>query len=49
VEALYDRLPAAIATHVFSEVFTTSVRRAMHGDSSGVRGAARLWPLEGGG
>ena len=49
VEQLYERAPAAIATYVFSEVFTTPVRRAMHGDSSGVRGAARLWPLERGG
>jgi len=48
VEALYERLPAAIAPHVFSDVFTTPVRRAMHGDSSGVRGAARLWPLQAG-
>lgn len=45
VEALYDRLPAAIAPHVFSDVFETPVRKAIHGDSSGVRGAAWLWPL----
>jgi fructokinase len=44
VEALYDRLPALIATYVFSDAFQTPVRRAVHGDSSGVRGAARLWP-----
>lgn len=44
--ALYDRLPAAIAPHVFSDVFTTPVRKAAHGDSSGVRGAAWLWPSE---
>lgn len=44
VEALYERLPAAIAPHVFSDVFATPVRRAAHGDSSGVRGAAWLWP-----
>jgi len=31
---------------VFSDVFETPVRPAMHGDSSGVRGAAWLWPLE---
>ena len=48
VELLYERLPAAIAPHVFSDVFATPVRRALHGDSSGVRGAARLWPLAGG-
>ncbi len=44
VEALYERLPAAIAPHVFSDTFETPVRKAMHGDSSGVRGAAWLWP-----
>jgi len=46
VEALYDRLPAAITPHVFSDSFETPVRKALHGDSSGVRGAAWLWPLE---
>ena len=46
VAALYDRLPAAIAPHVFSDVFATPVRPAKHGDSSGVRGAAWLWPVE---
>ena len=43
VEALYERLPAAIAGYAFSDVFTTPVRKAVHGDSSGVRGAAWLW------
>jgi fructokinase len=43
-EALYPALPAAIAPHVFSDVFDTPLRRALHGDSSGVRGAAWLWP-----
>lgn len=42
---LYQRLPEAIAPHVFSDVFVTPVVQAMHGDSSGVRGAAWLWPL----
>lgn len=46
VEALYERLPAAIAPHVFSDVFETPVRKAVHGDSSGVRGAVWLWPPE---
>lgn len=46
VDALYERLPAAIAPHVFSDVFETPVKKAMHGDSSGVRGAAWLWPPE---
>ena len=46
VDALYDRLPAAIAPHVFSDVFETPVKKAVHGDSSGVRGAVWLWPAE---
>ena len=46
VGELYDRLPGAIAPLVFSDLFETEVRPAMHGDSSGVRGAAWLWPLQ---
>lgn len=46
VAELYDRLPAAVAPHVFSDVFETPIRPAVHGDSSGVRGAAWLWPPE---
>jgi fructokinase len=46
VDELYGRLPGAIAGHVFSDCFATPVRRARHGDSSGVRGAAWLWPPE---
>jgi fructokinase len=46
VETLYGRLPALISARVFSDVFDTPVLKALHGDSSGVRGAAWLWPLE---
>lgn len=46
VEALYDRLPGAVAPHVFSDPFETPIRPAAHGDSSGVRGAAWLWPTQ---
>lgn len=46
VGEIYDRLPAAVAGRVFSDVFDTPIRPARHGDSSGVRGAAWLWPLE---
>ena len=46
VAELYARLPEAIAPLVFSDSFTTPVVAAAHGDSSGVRGAAWLWPLE---
>ncbi len=47
--AVVADLPAAIAPHVFSDVFDTPITKALHGDSSGVRGAAWLWPLEPGG
>jgi fructokinase len=40
---LYEKLPALIPRHVFSDAFSTPVLRARHGDSSGVFGAARLW------
>ncbi|MDB5462814.1 MAG: putative transcriptional regulator/sugar kinase [Phenylobacterium sp.] len=46
VEAIYDGLTEAIGAYAFSDVYTTPVRKAVHGDSSGVRGAAWLWPLE---
>jgi fructokinase len=45
VAELYERLPAAIAPHVFADGVDTPIRPAVHGDSSGVRGAAWLWPL----
>jgi len=34
----------AMRPHVFSDMVETVVRRNVHGDSSGVRGAAWLWP-----
>lgn len=43
VDELYDDLPAALPSRIFSTVFHTPIRRAVHGDSSGVRGAAWLW------
>ena len=43
VDELYEALPAAIARYTFWSVFLTPIRRALHGDSSGVRGAAWLW------
>ena len=45
VDEIYAPLPATIAPHVFSDAFETPIRKARHGDSSGVRGAAWLWPL----
>jgi len=44
VDELYVDLPPALARYAFSPVLHTPVVRAAHGDSSGVRGAAWLWP-----
>ena len=41
---LYDRVPALWGPHVFSDRVDTELVRAKHGDASGVRGAAWLWP-----
>lgn len=46
VEALYERVPGITARYAFTDVFETKIVKARHGDSSGVRGAAWLWPLE---
>jgi fructokinase len=46
VDALYDGITEAIGAYAFTDVYTTPVVKAAHGDSSGVRGAAWLWPLE---
>ena len=40
---LYRNLPACCGPHVFSDVFHTRIVPPRHRDSSGVRGAARLW------
>ncbi|MFT5392917.1 MAG: fructokinase [Gammaproteobacteria bacterium] len=44
LERLYVNVPALWARFVFSDVVQTRLLRPMHGDSSGVRGAAWLWP-----
>lgn len=44
IGALYDRLPARIGDYAFTDAFDTPVLRSRHGDASGVRGAAQLWP-----
>jgi len=41
---LYTELPRLIPTHAFSDTIDTPILRNKHGDSSGVRGAAWLWP-----
>jgi len=45
VERLYQTVPQLVKNWVFGGEFATPIRRAVHGDSSGVRGAAWLWPL----
>jgi fructokinase len=44
IDLLYSRIPALWARHVFSDTVATRLVRNLHGDSSGVRGAAWLWP-----
>ena len=41
---LYTGLPGLMRRYVFSDVFEGRIVRNRHGDSSGVRGAAWLWP-----
>ncbi|ENO8591060.1 fructokinase [Salmonella enterica subsp. enterica serovar Montevideo] len=45
VERLYKTVPSLMKSFVFGGECETPVRKARHGDSSGVRGAAWLWPL----
>ena len=44
IAALYDEVPRALQEFVFSDAVTTPVVKNRYGDSSGVRGAAWLWP-----
>ena len=46
--SLSENVERLLPDYVFSDAVTTRVRRALHGDSSGVRGAARLWDATGG-
>ncbi|MGE0446053.1 MAG: ROK family protein, partial [Vicinamibacterales bacterium] len=43
---LYEAVPARWGRWVFGGEVSTRLVRARHGDSSGVRGAAWLWPDE---
>jgi fructokinase len=43
VSELYERLPQIVRAHVFSDTWSARIVPAKWGDSSGVRGAARLW------
>ncbi len=44
IDALYDALPRLLPASVFADVSDTPIVRNAHGDASGVRGAAWLWP-----
>ena len=44
IRHLYQTVPALLARYTFGGECRTPILPAAHGDSSGVRGAARLWP-----
>lgn len=44
IEQLYQEVPKRWGKYVFSDRCETPLLKAKHGDSSGVRGAAWLWP-----
>jgi fructokinase len=46
IARLYQNVPARLKDYVFGGEADTPVLPAKHGDASGVRGAAWLWPLE---
>lgn len=43
LDGLYDRVPRLWVPHIFSDRITTRLCPPVHGDASGVRGAAWLW------
>ena len=45
VDVLYTHIPEIWDGYIFSDVIETRLVKNKHGDSSGVRGAAWLWPL----
>ena len=45
IARLYREVPLRLGAYVFSDTVSTPILPARHGDSSGVRGAAWLWPL----
>ncbi len=44
VDELYELVPPQLPSYVFGSEAETPIIRSKHGDSSGVRGAAWLWP-----
>nr|WP_294916401.1 ROK family protein [uncultured Neokomagataea sp.] len=45
LKSLYERVPPLLAKHVITPTCTTPIVKNIHGDSSGVRGAAWLWDV----
>jgi fructokinase len=45
IEALYTHIPEIWDAYIFSDIIETKLVRNRHGDASGVRGAAWLWPV----
>ncbi|HYN13241.1 MAG TPA: ROK family protein [Burkholderiales bacterium] len=46
LDRLYSSVPRILPKYVYAQNAETAIVRALHGDASGVRGAAMLWPLE---
>lgn len=46
VDYIYKRVPEIWGEYIFSDVVLTGLKPPRHGDSSGVRGAAWLWPKD---
>ena len=46
IQRLYRDVPGVWGQYIFSDRVDTRLARPMHGDSSGVRGAAWLWPVD---
>jgi len=46
IARLYQEVPRLLGKYVFSDTVATPIRPARYGDSSGVRGAAWLWPVD---
>jgi fructokinase len=44
IDRLYGEGRARIADYLFNDELRTPILHNLHGDSSGVRGAAQLWP-----
>lgn len=43
IERLYENVPPLMNDYIFGNEFNTPIKKALHGDASGVRGAAWLW------